>query len=364
MKLSLPSAAFVLAAFALAAAQPLKPAPESPKPATPAPASPSSKAKPATAANPVAVTVGTVSIRKGKIDTLAGLMARARGANLDALPPEQALLLRRLVTTNLIGQELLELEAKASGVQATAAETDSAIALLKSQFPDSASWRDALRRNGDTEAGLRAKVARQIRADKLLAARLRPPGSPTEKELRAFWEENRKEFPVNDSLRALQILLLAGEKTPPDSAAAKKRRLEAVRRELAADSADVTELLRSFMGQAARIGEGPEARRGGDLERFHPSDFHAEFAKQAKALSVGQMSPVFRTPLGFHLILLIEKFDGKFESYRLQSLQNLLARKNVEMGLEMRDFLKGLAAKHPVKYVIPSYRDESESGIY
>ncbi len=356
-------AAWILAASALVAAQPLKPPPESPKPAAPAPGAAKPAAKPA-AANPVAVTVGTISIRKGKVDTLAQLMARARGADLDALPAEQALMLRRLVATNLIGQELVELETKSAGVQATASETDSAIAAIRSQFPDAASWQEALRRNGDTEAGLRAKVARQIRADKLLASRLRPPGPPSEKELREFWEKNREEFPVNDSLRALQILLLAGEKTPPDSAAAKKRRLEAVRRDLASDSAEVTELLREFMGQAARMGEGPEARRGGDLERFHPGDFNAEFRRQATALAVGQMSPVFRTPLGFHLILLIEKFDGKFESYRLQSMQNLLAQKNMQMGLDMRDFLRGLAVKYPVKYAIPSYRDTSESGIY
>jgi peptidyl-prolyl cis-trans isomerase SurA len=372
-RLSLPrlvlSAGMLFAAAAIA--QPAKSAATA-KPATTGGAKPAAGAKPATAKpkpNPsqggqTIATVGTIAIKKGRVDTLAQLMARARGVDLGALPPEQALMLRRLVVTNLIGQELVEMEAKNAGVQATPRETDSALALLKSQFPSVAEWQAAMRRNGDTEAGLRAKISRQLRADKTLALAVQPPGPPTDDEVRAFWEKNRKEFPTHDSLRALQILLLADAKMPADSAVAKKRDLENLRRALTRDSAEVTTLLREFMGAAARYGEGPEARLGGDLERFHPDDFNAEFKKQVGALRVGQMSPVFRSPLGFHLVMLIEKYDGKFDSYRLQSLQNLMTQKSMRTAMDMREFLRKLAAKYPVKFVQPAYRDTSESRIY
>lgn len=355
--------ALTLAVGALA--QPLRPAPAGPaKPAPGAPATPVPRPAISANANQTVVTVGTVAIKRGKIDTLAALMARARGADLDDLPPAQAQMLRRMVTTNLIGQELVELEAKAKGIQATPAEIDSGVKALKSQFPDAATWQRALRQSGDTEAEVRAKVARQLRSDKVLAANITPPAPPTEAELRAFWEANKKEFPQSDSLRALQILLKVDAKTPEASAADKKRRLETLRRELAADSNDTPGLLRAFMNEAARVGEGPEAPIGGDLERFHPDDFNADFKNQVVKLRVGQMSPVFRTPLGYHLVLLVEKYDGKFESYRLQSLQNVMGRKNLQLSIDMRDFLKKLSARYPVKYAIPSYRDTSENGIY
>lgn len=349
-------------------AQPLRPAPKTTPGTSSAPApsaTPKARATaPAATANQTVVTVGTVAIKRGKIDTLAALMARARGADIDELPPAQAQMLRRMVTTNLIGQELVELEAKAKGINATPADIDSGLKVLKSQFPDAATWQRALRESGDTEAGVRGKIARQIRSEKVLAANLTPPAPPTEAELRAFWDANKKDFPVSDSLRALQILLKADASLTGDAAEAKKRRLETLRRELLADSAETPALLAAFMGQAARVGEGPEARIGGDLERFHPDDFHADFRNQVVKLKVGQLSPVFRTPLGFHLVLLVEKYDGKFESYRLQSLQNVMNRKNLQLGIDMRDFLKKLAVRYPVKYAIPSYRDTSESGIY
>jgi parvulin-like peptidyl-prolyl isomerase len=341
-------------------AQPMKPAPAS-KPA--AGKSATAKAAPTPGAGQTLATVGAIAIKKGRVDTLATLMARARGADLNALPPAQAMLLRRMVVTNLIGQELVEMEAKSAGVQATPREIDSALALLKSQFPSTAEWQAAMRRNGDSEAGLRAKIARQLRADKTLALGVQPPGPPTDEEVHAFWEKNRKEFPVNDSLRALQILLKVDPKAPADSSA-KKRQLENLRRELLGDTAQVATLLREFMNVAVRIGEGPEARLGGDLERFHPDDFNAEFKKQVTGLRVGQMSPVFRTPLGYHLVLLIEKYDGKFDSYRLQSMQNLMTQKSLKTAMDMRDFLRKLAVKYPVKYLQPAYRDTTESRIY
>lgn len=359
----------VLALAIAGMSQPLKTSPGSgtaPKPKSTAPGAPVAPAAKAGAnqGGQVVVMVGTAAIKKNQVDTLASLMARARGADLRALPAEQSMMLKRMVTTNLIGQELMELEAKARGVQALPREIDSAVKVLKGQFPDAASWQRAMRQSGDTEAGVREKVAKQIRSDKVLSANIAAPSMPTEAELRAFWEKNKGEFPVSDSLRAVQILLLADAKTTPEAANEKKRKLEALRRDLAEDSTDTPMLLRRFMNEAARAGEGPEARIGGDLERFHPDDFHPDFKNRVTSLRVGQMSQVFRTPLGFHLVMVIEKFDGKYDSYRLQSLQNLTAQKNMKLSMDMREFLKKLAVKHPVKYRLAPYRDTSESGIY
>ena len=336
-------------------AQPMKPSAK-PKAGTSAAAS--------KGANSVAISVGTVTIRKNQIDTLAGMMARARGVSLGSLPDDQATMLKRAVANQLIGKELVELEAKARGIQATPREIDSAVKDLKSRFPDAASWQRALQSSGDNEAEVRNKVARQIRSEKLIAANIAAPEQPTEAEIKALWNEKRKDFPINDSLGAVQILLLADSQTTPEAATSKRRRLEVLRSELLDDTANTVLLTQHFMELAARNGEGPEARIGGYLERFLPDDFNAEFKSQVVKLRVGQMSPVFRTPLGFHLVLLIEKYDGKYDSYRLQSVQYLMAMKKGQMETEMRDFLKKLAAKYPVKYLQNGYRDNSEGGIY
>jgi parvulin-like peptidyl-prolyl isomerase len=211
---------------------------------------------------------------------------------------------------------------------------------------------------------VKTKLARQIRADKVLTARVKKPEMPSEKEMKEFWESHKKEFPVNDSLRALQIVLLTGDKSSNDLVEKKRATLESIRRELLRDSTKTSVLLQRFMSVAAQVSEGPEGKSGGDLQRFNPKDFNAEFRKQAQALQVGQLSPVFKTPLGYHLILLIEKYDGKFDSYKLQVVQNLVNQKTVIAGGEMRQFLKSLAVKYPVKFLVQGYKDSSEGGIY
>ena len=311
----------------------------------------------------VVITVGTKPIKRAQIDTIVGLMIKAQSANGE-VGAEQREMMKKLVATNLIGQELLEMEAKTLHIEASATQVDSVLRSFKSRFPDETTFKKALQEAGDTEAKVKVKLARQIRADKVLASRIKKPEMPTEKEMQAFWEKNKKEFPVNDSLRALQIVLLTNEKTPGDEVAKKRKALESIRQQLMQDSGQTTVMLQRFMSAAAQISEGPEARTGGDLQRFHPRDFNPDFRKQVQGMRVGQLSQVFKTPLGLHLVFLIEKYDGKYESYKLQITQNLVNQKTMVAGGEMRQFLKSLAEKYPVKYLISGYKDSSESGIY
>jgi len=123
-------------------------------------------------------------------------------------------------------------------------------------------------------------------------------------------------------------------------------------------------LLQRFMTAAAQFSEGPEAKTGGDLQRFNPKDINPEFRKQVQSLKVGQISSIFKTSAGFHIVLLIEKYNGKYDSYKLQVIQNLMNQKTAAAGGEMRKLLMGLAAKYPVKYLNSGYKDSTEGGIY
>ena len=316
-------------------------------------------AAPTKGSDPTVITVGGKPIKRSQINTLAALMAKAQKVE----DPARRKALVKLVATNLIGQELLDHEAKLLRVQAGTAELDSALKGLRAGFPDEATYRKALKESGDSEAKMKEKIARQIRADKVLAARMTKPAPPTEEEMKTFWDKHKAKFPVNDSLRALQIVMKVDAKAPAAVANRVQGKLEEARRELAKDTSAPT-LVRAFMTQAARLSDGPEGKSGGDLQRFHPNDFHPEFRKQLRSLRVGQLSPVFRTPVGFHIVLLIEKYDGKYDSYKLQVMQNLLAKKTAEAGASLRQLLGGLASKYPVKYLDASYRDSSQAGIY
>jgi len=317
----------------------------------------------AKAAAMVVITVGPNKIRRRQIDTLVDLMARAKRTPGE-LDPREKVSLERMVATNLIGQELLALEAQRLKVVAPDPEIDSLSRVFKANFPDDASFKRALAQAGDTEKGLREKMIRQIKADKLLNSQITAVGKPTNQEIQDFFNSHKKDFPFNDSLRACQIVLMADKDASPAEAAKKKSNLERVRAELAKDSADVDMLLTHFVMAAQQVSDGPEKKDGGDLQRFSPGDFNPEFKKQVTGLKVGQMSQVFRTPLGYHLVLLTERYDGKFESYRLQISRILLADKSAKAGKNLKKYLQTWASRYKVNYLETAYKDTTVAGVY
>lgn len=341
-------------------------------PAAPAPAPKAAKAKSATggaakagakAPAGVVITVGPNKIRKRQIDTLVQLMVKVKQAS-ENMDPRERQYLERMVATNLIGQELLDLEAKRLNVVADDKSIDSLAKVFKKNFPNDEAFRRALKEAGDSEQGLREKMIRQIKADKLLNSHMTPVSRPTPKEMQDFFAAHKSAFPINDSLRACQIVFLLEKNAGSAETAKRKADLEKIRAEIGKDSAQLDLLLTRFVMKARDVSDGPEKKDGGDLQRFLPGDFNPEFKKQVSALKVGQMSPVFRTPLGWHLVLLTERNDGKFESYQLQVARALVQEKSAKAGKNLKKYLQTLADRYKVSYLENSYRDTSLAGVY
>ena len=343
-------------------------------PAAPAPKAKKSKSATGTAAaapakapsqDPAAVviTVGANKIRKGQIDQLVVQMSKANPTPR-VLDEREKAAMAAMIATNLIGQELLELEGKRLAIAAPEAEVDSMYKMLKSNFPDEATWRRMLKEGGNTDKSFRDKLARQIKADKILNAQVPQVERATSKEILDYFTANKAKFPINDSLRAGQILFLAGKDVSQMEVAKKKADLEKVRAELVKDSADPDRLLARFMMAARQVSEGPEKNAGGDLQHFHPNDFSPDFKKPVSTLRVGQLSPVFKTQLGWHLVLLMEKNDGKPDSYRYIIARTLATAKAAAAGKTLRKYLVGLATKYKVNYLESAYRDTSPTGVY
>lgn len=337
-----------------------------PAPGKAAPKSKGPKAAKSASGSPasVVITVGPNKIRRSQIDTLVDLMMRARQQGGAPTRPGEKEYLEKMIATNLIGQHLLDLEAKRLNVTVEPKTVDSLSQAFRANFPDEATFKKALREAGDSEAGLKEKMIRQIKADKLLNAQVTPVERPTDQEMKDFFAAHKAAFPVNDSLRACQILMLAGKEVPAAEAARKKADLEKIRGELAADTSRFDMLVARFALKARDVSEGPESKDGGDLQRFLPGDFNPEFKKQVTALKVGQMSPVFRTPLGWHLVLLTERNDGRFESYRMAIGRALVAEKTAKAGKNLKQYLHTLADRYKVTYLEAGYRDSGLAGVY
>lgn len=257
----------------------------------------------------IVAVVGRRAILLSEVDEAIN-QSRAEGLQVpdDSAAYEQ---LRREFLQRLIDEEVLYSRARQdTTIQVTDAEIQQAVdeqyRQVRAQFRSDADLTAALQGVGwgtieEYRRWLGENLRRQAWRDRYIQ-RLRQEGqlrggAVTEAEMRRFYDEAVRSgrvprFPPSVSFRQIVI-------TPRASDAA--RRAALVRAESAA-----AELARGgdFSALARRLSDDPTTReQGGDLGWFRRGLMVREFEEVAFRLRPGVVSPIVRTPFGYHLII-------------------------------------------------------------
>jgi parvulin-like peptidyl-prolyl isomerase len=129
---------------------------------------------------------------------------------------------------------------------------------------------------------------------------------PKATELTDYYRRNASQFYAPDRIRASHIVCDIDEKTSEEQA---RTLIESAAAQLAAgeDFGAVADSMSSCPGN------------GGDLGFFPRGEMVPEFDEVAFRLAVGQVSPVFRTPFGYHIVRVSDAREGgvrKFDEVR------------------------------------------------
>lgn len=111
----------------------------------------------------------------------------------------------------------------------------------------------------------------------------------TDKEVKEFYEKNKALFQTKEEITASHILL----KTEKDA----KGVLEELKKG------------KDFHELAKKRSTGPSASKGGRLGSFSRGTMVPEFEEVAFKLKKGEISPVVKTPFGYHIILVTDRTD-------------------------------------------------------
>jgi parvulin-like peptidyl-prolyl isomerase len=233
----------------------------------------------------------------------------ARFPDRKGLPTDPAALkaLRRQLLEELIDIELLyqaaqtDTNVKVTDEQINAA-VDEQIRNVRQKYPNDADYRADLRQSGFQTAEeyrrwltdkQRRELIRNAYLDQLRSSEQLKPVIPTEKELRAAYEERKgaQKRPATISFRQIVI-------APQPTAAARQRGIELI------DSILVEVRKGADFAVAARrfsMDLGTK-EQGGSLGWFRRGTMHRAFEDVAFAIRPGIVSDPVETPFGFHLI--------------------------------------------------------------
>ncbi|MDB5297382.1 MAG: prsA1 [Phycisphaerales bacterium] len=200
----------------------------------------------------------------------------------------------RATARDNIAARVLLAQAAARDVEPTPdAEVDAAVAKLVDEY-GGRDW--FFMRTGATEEQMplvRRDVDVDLRVKRMLDRLADADDTATEADLRAHYEQHLSAFLTDEQVRASHIL-----KNPKgEGAKAAYDELRAVRRQLKAGADFV-----AMAEQHSERGEGTSI----DLGLFKRGELAPEFEAVAFSLDVGEISPIFTTQYGMHVITVTE----------------------------------------------------------
>jgi parvulin-like peptidyl-prolyl isomerase len=259
-------------------------------------------------------------------DEAERMRAQYEQAFADEAPAAREARLQEWARDNIIERTLLEQAAKADPRPITPEEVDAAIRGTGRE-PDAT-----------VPADVRANVELSLRARRLLDEQGKDLPPPADEAVRAFYQENLKEFQLPERVHAAHIVKHVTPCKPPEVC---EETLRKAKEELAAGA--------EFAVLAVKYSDCPE--NGGDLGWFARGRMVEEFENTVFKMKPGETSDIFASRYGFHIVKVfdrkpagpaaIEEVDGYIRSRLAADERNAAIEK----------FLDGLRAAAKVEDV-------------
>lgn len=203
----------------------------------------------------------------------------------------------------MIDQMLIEHEAKKAGTGIAAIKDEEVMDVLNDMLTKNnaklADYEKRLIAEGNTLENVKKEIKGQMLRMRLLRREVQSRILITDQEIGEFYDKHRQDYEGKEAVRIKQILL------PVRADADKKERDGA--RSLALQLRERILKGEPFEQLAAQFSRGPAAAQGGDIGFVERGVILPEVEKAAFGLSVGQLSDVIETEMGFHLIAVVDK---------------------------------------------------------
>lgn len=212
--------------------------------------------------------------------------------------PQRALLEKQLLD-RMVTNRVLAQFAKDTGLRVDEMQVDRAIGrIAKSNNLTTEELKEALKDEGVDYMRYREDLRTEILLSRLREREVDARTNVSDAEIDAYLR-TQEVSGQNDEYNLLHILVTVPEAAAPEQVQARRSKAEEALRKLK-EGADFNQV-------SATYSDAPNALQGGGLGWRSTGRLPAIFAQAVGALKVGDVSPILRSPNGFHILKLSEK---------------------------------------------------------
>ena len=217
-----------------------------------------------------------------------------------ALPPAEVM--ERQVLERMISDRVQLQMAKETGIRIDDGQLEKILSRIaadnKMTLPQ---FREAIERDGLAFARFREDLRDEVLIGRLREREVDSRIVVTESEIDNFLKNSAAQG-SNDELSLAHILVRVPEGASPEQLAERRARAEQALGQVKAGT--------DFGQVAAAFSDAPDALKGGAMGARPADRWPTLFSDAARGLKVGQVSPVLRSPAGFHVIRVVDRKVG------------------------------------------------------
>ena len=248
----------------------------------------------------VAATVQGKDISEAKLQASINYYRQTQGGNEAELSdPVRYKEIRANVLDVLIGQQLLWDAAQKDRVIAPDSEVKIAFDEYRTQFQTSEQFTSRLTKSGFNEESFQENLKQQISAKKWLQLKVISTITVSDIEIHEFYLQNEARFKHPEQVRTRHILIKVDPKGTKADMRQATAKMTAIKQELDSGA--------DFEALAKQKSEDSSAFKGGDLGYFERGGLVATYEDVAFDLAPGEVSDVFQSSFGLHIVKMIDK---------------------------------------------------------
>ncbi len=248
-----------------------------------------------------AVVNGEVITRHELVEKLTVVVQQLKkqGTSLPAMDVLEKQMLERMVSDLLQSQF-----AKETGVRVDDAQLDLALTRLAQQndFADLASFRAKLESDGVDYKQFREEIRMEMISTRLREREIDSKVQISDAEVDNYLANKVKQGGAQEEYHLAHILVVVPEQASAEKIQASRLRAEQVLSQLQGGA--------EFAQVAAGSSDAKDALTGGDLGWRAGDRIPPLFLESLQKLKPGEITPILRSPSGFHIVKLLEKRSG------------------------------------------------------